>query len=129
MPYPHASTSSATATVTEIVAGDLPVLTEKVTIASGAGALVAGTVLGKITASSKYKTSASAASDGSEAPARVLTHDVDATSADVEAIVIRRADVAADALVLGTGHTVASITDAMQDRGIFIVKRRTAGAA
>lgn len=44
----------------------------EVTIAAAAGALVAGTVLGKITATQKYVAYNNAASDGSEVAAGVL---------------------------------------------------------
>lgn len=59
---------------------------EVVTIASGAGVLVAGTVLGKITASGKYWPSPDAevvGKEGAEAAIAVLGYRVDATSADV----------------------------------------------
>jgi len=45
---------------------------EKVVIAAAAGALVAGTVLGKISASQKYVAYNNAASDGSEVAAGIL---------------------------------------------------------
>lgn len=45
---------------------------EQVTIAAAAGALAAGTVLGKITASGKYAAYSNAASDGTEVAAGVL---------------------------------------------------------
>lgn len=56
---------------------------EEIVIASGAGVLAIGTVLGKITASGKYVLHNNAASDGSEAAAGILGEAVDATSADV----------------------------------------------
>ena len=64
---------------------------DTVTIASGAGVLDIGTVLGKITASGKYKKHVNGATDGTEVAAAVLIAHVDATSADVlQAIVITR---------------------------------------
>lgn len=63
---------------------------ETVTIASGNGKLFAGTVLGKITASGKYKPYDNDATDGSQTAAAILVYDVDATSADVAAVVIVR---------------------------------------
>lgn len=56
------------------------------TIASGAGKLQAGTVLGKITASSKYIASPAAqvtGKEGAETASAILAYPVDATSADV----------------------------------------------
>lgn len=63
---------------------------ETVTIASGNGKLFAGTVLGKITASGKYKPYDNDATDGTQTAAAILVYDVDATSADVAAVVIVR---------------------------------------
>lgn len=57
-----------------------------VTIASGAGVLDVGTVLGKITSGGKYKAYASGNSDGSQTAVGILTERVDATSADVTGI-------------------------------------------
>lgn len=64
-----------------------------VTIASGAGKLEAGTVLGRITASEKYVASPDAeivGKEGAETAMAVLAYRVDATSEDVEAVVIAR---------------------------------------
>ncbi len=84
---------------------------ETVTIASGAGVLAAGMVLGKITASAKYIPSPAAqvaGKEGAETATAVLGHGVDATSADVEAVVIARdAEVKAAMLVYD-----ASVDDA-----------------
>lgn len=63
---------------------------EVVTIVSGSGKLPANMVLGKITASGKYKPYDDNNTDGSEVAAAVLLYDVDATSADVQALVIFR---------------------------------------
>ena len=63
---------------------------EVVTIASGAGVLDIGTVLGKVTASGKWKAHTNGASDGTETAAAVLLQKVDATSADQQAVVIVR---------------------------------------
>ena len=64
---------------------------EVLTIASGAGVLKAGTVLGKITASGKYIASPNTAvvgKEGAETAVAVLGYEVDATSADVQAVCI-----------------------------------------
>lgn len=63
---------------------------DNVTIASGAGILAAGTVLGQITASGKYVASAVGAADGSQVAKAVLLAEVDATSADVAAVALTR---------------------------------------
>lgn len=64
---------------------------ETITIASGAGKLAAGTVLGKITASSKYWPSPNASvagSEGAETAVAVLGYEVDATSSDVAVVAV-----------------------------------------
>lgn len=63
---------------------------ETVTVASGAGKLEAGTVLGKLTSGGKYVAYDNTASDGSEAAAGVLWGNVDATDADAKAVVVVR---------------------------------------
>lgn len=81
---------------------------EAVTIVSGAGALLAGTVLGKITASGKYKPYDDDAADGTQTAVAILYADVDATSADVKATVIaRNAEVWQERLVWGAAVTTA----------------------
>ena len=61
-----------------------------VTIASGAGKLEPGTVLGKITTGGKYTTLAPAASNGSQNAAGILWGQADATDADAPAVVLVR---------------------------------------
>lgn len=56
----------------------------------GAGKLVAGTVLGKITGSGKYVASPNTGSDGSQTAVAILFDDVDATAGDVIAAVVSR---------------------------------------
>ena len=62
---------------------------ENITIAAGAN-LVPGQVLGKITASGKYKMHDPAASDGSQAAAAILYADAAAAAADVKGVAIVR---------------------------------------
>lgn len=84
---------------------------EVVTIKSGAGKLAPGTVLGQLTTGGKYVISANAevtGSEGAESAKAVLVYGIDATSADVQAVVIRRfAEVKKLMLVLD-----ASVNDA-----------------
>lgn len=79
---------------------DLTLSRETVTIASGAGKLVAGTVLAQLTASGKYVPAKDAGADGSQIATAILYAGVDATAADVKAVVIYRlAEVKAPMLV------------------------------
>jgi hypothetical protein len=62
------------------------IVNEEIIVASGAGVLVPGTVLGKITASGKYVLHDAGLSNGAETAAAILYNGVDATSADVTAV-------------------------------------------
>ena len=59
---------------------------EEIIVASGAGVLYPGTVLGKITASGKYVLHDNALSNGAEGATAILFNQVDATSADAKAV-------------------------------------------
>ena len=63
---------------------------EQVTIAAAAGALVPGTVLGKITASGKYVAYSNAASDGSEVAAGIVFYEVPDSASDQKVLAIVR---------------------------------------
>lgn len=82
---------------------------EEVTVVSGEGALPAGQVLGVVTASGKYAAYDNAASDGTQTAAAVLYAAVDATDADVPAVVIARDAEVAEAHL--TGIDANGITD------------------
>lgn len=84
---------------------------EQITVVSGAGELVSGTVLGKITASGKYTPVTVAAADGSQTAAGILLEDVDATSGDVSAVIIAR-----DAIVSNQGLTYGADVDTTAER-------------
>lgn len=74
------------------------------TVTIDTGELLAGTVLGKITASGKYVQVDLAAVDGSEDAVAVLWDDVDASTADQLAAVIHRfAEVHEDRIVYPDG--------------------------
>lgn len=77
---------------------------EQITLVSGAGALKAGTVLGKISASGKYQTYDNASGTAAvNVGAAILCYDVDATSADqLAAVIVRDAEVHSAGLLWGT---------------------------
>jgi hypothetical protein len=67
---------------------------DTIVIASGAGKLLPGTVLGKVTASGKFVPSPETAADGSETASAILVGLVDASAADAVAVgVMRHAEV------------------------------------
>lgn len=119
MSDPHASSGSEAYVPSDLLAGSKPVVTKTVTIASSA-ALVAGALLGPVTASGKYLLSASGSSDGSQVPDAVLAHDADASAGDVEAVVYIEGEFNQDALTYGTGHTAASVAQGLRERGIHL---------
>ncbi|WP_439527839.1 head decoration protein [Pannonibacter sp.] len=87
---------------------------ETVTLASGAGKLDPGTVLGKITSGGKFTQLAPAASNGSQTAAAILWGAADASAADAPAVVVLRgpAIVNRNELVWPTGATEPQITAA-----------------
>ena len=114
-----ASFGSTSYSPDRLIAGDYPVTTRKVTIDTGV--LARGSVLGKITATGKYILSLSAAGDGSQTPVAILAEAVDATAADVEAIIYESGEFNDSEIVLGTAHTVASVRDGLRDLNIYLL--------
>lgn len=119
MAYDNAAYSQGSTFAVKQLLADGQYTTRKVTLLSGQNQ-VAGALLGKITASSKYKLSLSASSDGSETPDMILAHDCDASSGDKECLVIETGTVVGTALTLGAGHTIASIREGLRVKGILI---------
>lgn len=86
---------------------------EAVTLISGQN-LLAGSVLGKITASGKYTQLNPGASDGSEAAAAILFGDSDASAADLAvAAIVRDSEVHKDELVWPSGISGGQKTTAL----------------
>ena len=87
---------------------------ETVTIASGAGKLEPGTVLGRITTGGKYTSFAPGASNGSQNASGILWDSVDASAADAPGVVLLRGPAIANRhdLVWPDGATEAQITAA-----------------
>lgn len=87
---------------------------ETVTLASGAGKLASGTVLGKITTGGKYTVLTPAATNGSQNAAGILWDKADATDADAFGVVLVRGPVIANRheLVWPEAATEAQITAA-----------------
>ena len=83
--------------------------------------LTRGAVLGKITASGKYTLSLAAASDGSQNPSVILAQDCDASLGDAAAAAYFSGVFNGSALTIGTGHTTATVTDALRGLSIMIV--------
>ena len=103
---------------------------ESIVINDAAATLRVGAVLGKVTATGKWKLAASAAVDGSQNPAGVLIADGLGLSGDIvlvgatdtKALVLARGPViVADAsLQLGAGITAAAAATALKALGIIV---------
>lgn len=66
----------------------LNIINEEIIVASGAGVILPGTIIAKITASGKYVVHDTTLSNGAQLPANavILFNRVDATAADVKAV-------------------------------------------
>ena len=94
-------------------------------IASGAGKVEPGAVLGQVTASGKYAKHYPAANDGSETAAAILYAAVDATDADAACVITARdSEVKKDELVLNaatdTDNEKAAVYAALATKGIIV---------
>lgn len=108
-----------------LIGGCNPVLfTKNVTIASGAGKLARGTVLGVVTASKKYVTVNSANTDGSQTAKAILAYPVDATSADVVATVYWSGPFNREKLIFGGTDTADQHEDDLRDVGILLTSEQ-----
>lgn len=103
----------------QLIAGDLKVVTKPITLLTGT-AYKRGHVLGKITASGKYTVALSASADGSQTPVAICVDDVDATAADQSGAAYAMGEFNGNALVLGTGITLAAATAALEAQNIYI---------
>jgi hypothetical protein len=99
---------------------DRDTITRVKTIASGAGVLARGSLLGKVTATGKYILSLAAASDGSEVPDLILLEPVDASAADVNAAVAIAGQFAIQGVTFGAGHTAASTEAVLRTKDIYL---------
>lgn len=105
----------------DLIAGDHPLRSHGVTIASGQ-VLTRGALLGKITATGEFVLSTSAATDGSQTPIAILGEDVDATGGAQSSFAYIAGDFNENAITFGAGHTAASVRDALAARSIYLHK-------
>ena len=104
-----------------LIAGASDVIAVEATIASGAGKLARGTVLGKITANGLCKIVNSAgADDGTRTAYAILAENVDATSGNVVTSVYVAGEFAEDALTFGGSDTANTHRYAMQSIDLII---------
>jgi pantothenate kinase type III len=116
--YPR--TISEAYAVDKLVAGLTQLVSINKTLISGQN-LARGTVVGVITTSGKITQSLSASADGSQTPYGILADDYDATGADrANCAVYVKGEFNENAVILGTGHTIASVREGLRDAGIFL---------
>lgn len=115
-----ASFSSLAYSPDQLLIGDETPVSRNITLITGQN-LTRGAVLGRITASGKYTLSASAAGDGSQTPDCVLAEDTDASGADVATIAYFSAKVNDLRVVLGAGHSIASIREGLRAKDIHLI--------
>lgn len=115
------ATTSVTNTYDGLVAGTFPMVTERVTIASGAD-LSKGTILGVVTASGKYAAAdTTASSAGNNVPVAVLLEDAAAGSADAVATVALTGEFnAAKLIAKRSGDAVSDFKTGLRSIGIFV---------
>jgi hypothetical protein len=99
---------------------DRDTITRKGVVASGAGALPRGSLLGKVTATGKYVLSLAAAADGSQVPDAILLESVDATAADAEGAIAVAGRFAIQGVNFGAGHTAAEADAALRSKDIYL---------
>lgn len=108
-----------------LIGGAQPALfTKNVVIASGAGKLGCGTVLGQITASGKYVKVDSTNEDGSQTAKAVLAYPVDATSADVVSTVYWSGRFNREKLIFGGTDAAEDHEDALRNVDIILTSEK-----
>jgi hypothetical protein len=93
-------------------------------VASGAGVLARGTVLGKIKSSGKYVVANSANTDGSQLGICVLKDGIDATGADVIATVYWSGVFNREHLIFGGADTADIQEDSLRDVDILLTSEK-----
>lgn len=103
----------------QLIGGDMKIVTDTRTISGGA-VYKRGTVLGMITSSGNLTQALSASSDGSQTPYTILVDDVDTTGGAVNGGVYLQGEFNGNALILGTGITLAAAKTALEAKNIYI---------
>ncbi len=119
--------SSETYTPDRLIAGETQLVTRSYVLLAGQ-VLERGTIVGMITASGKLTTSTSAAADGSQNPFGILIDHYDSTLGDMAGCgVYLKGEFNENAVILGTGWTLATIMPGLRDNGIYLKPAVVAG--
>jgi hypothetical protein len=114
-----ASFSKTSTALDSLIVDEDSIESRQITLISGQNAL-RGAVLGKITASGKYNLSLSAAGDGSQTPDAILANDTDASGGDKVTVAYFKGGFNQRQVILGTGHTIASIREGLRQKDIHL---------
>lgn len=121
-------TDQGTLTHDNLLAGEFPRVSILATITGGS--YIKGSILGKITSSGSYTlcipTASGATADGSQTAEAILAEDVDASDDDTQAVIYLTGEFNSAALTVGTGYTLAGITDTLRAKSIFIKTNQSA---
>ena len=109
-------TSGGSVTVAERIKGALTDGSTDFVVGDGFDITVAAVAAG----SEKFVLATSAAVDGSDEPDVILLHDVDATAADVEAIIAHAGTFGVQGVTFGAGITAASADAVLRSKNIYL---------
>lgn len=110
----------------QLIGGDMKIVTHAGRTLLAGLYYKRGTVLGRITASGKYTIALFAANDGSQVPCNILVDDVDATLADALGGIYAMGEFNENAVILGTGITLAAAKAALETQNIYLKSAITA---
>lgn len=120
MDFQPGITDEGTSRVDNLIAGsNHQTISRSITLLSGQNVL-RGAVLGTVTSTGKFVLSASASTNGSQTPKAIAAEDCNATSGDKTLLVYIAGEFNENEIILGTGHTVASIREGLRSNGIFL---------
>lgn len=95
--------------------------TEMIPVAYAAGqVLAAGTIMGRISATSEYVQCHATATDGSQVPRGVIMEDLDTTLGGQTFALAVRGVFNPTALIYGTGHTEDTVRLPLMDQRIYL---------
>lgn len=112
--------NEGTYTPDNLIAGGFPRVERKVTIANGAGALSAGTVLALDGSGDHVPVDSNSGTASIQDPVAVLAHDVDASAAAAEAIVYHTGEFNEAALTFGGSDDADTHRDALRILSIHL---------
>ena len=109
---------SETYTPDKLIAGNFPLTTSDIVVASGQ-TLVRGSVLGKKSADDTGVLVDSAATDGSQVPFCILAEDIDTSGGEAVAPVYLSGEFNEAALVFGGSDTIATHRATLRELSLF----------